>query len=128
MEPHKTLGERGEDYATWYLKWRKGFKILERNFHAQGGEIDIICWNPKEKIHILVEVKTRKSQAFGDGLESIHEGKIRKMKITAVRYFLWKCKMEDVPEFEIHGMVLTPSRGASFFHRPFEVEYYDRLS
>lgn len=126
MEPHKDLGTRGEDFAVGYLKWKKGFKVLERNFHAVGGEIDIIAWDPREKIHILVEVKTRKNEYFADGIDAITPHKLHKMQLAAMRYFLWKCQMRDVPDFEIHGMVLLP--GEKGFLKPeFEVEYYDEL-
>ena len=40
---HKT-GKFGEDFAVKILK-KKGYKILERNFHSRFGEIDVIASN-----------------------------------------------------------------------------------
>ena len=48
------LGKNGEELACKYLL-QKGFVIIERNFRAQQGEIDIIA---KEKdCMVFVEVK-----------------------------------------------------------------------
>ena len=51
----------GEDLATEFLR-KKGYKILERNFEANQGEIDIIAKDDKELV--FVEVKTRTDMAF----------------------------------------------------------------
>jgi len=40
----RNLFHTGEDLAVKYLI-HKGFKILERNYRIQGGEIDIIAQN-----------------------------------------------------------------------------------
>ena len=51
----------GEDLATEFLT-KKGYKILERNFEANQGEIDIIAKDNKELV--FVEVKTRTDMTF----------------------------------------------------------------
>lgn len=52
----KELGNFGEKSAVRFLK-RSGYKILERNFECDEGEVDIIC---RDKTTIaFVEVKTR---------------------------------------------------------------------
>lgn len=53
---HVTLGQQGEQVAADFLK-RKGYKIIERNWRARKGELDIIC--RKGKTIIFAEVKTR---------------------------------------------------------------------
>ena len=55
------LGKNGEEIATEFLR-KKGYKILERNFEASQGEIDIIAKDDKELV--FVEVKTRTDTAF----------------------------------------------------------------
>ena len=52
----RRLGNFGENAAARLLK-KKGYKILERSFVAEGREIDIIAKN-KECL-VFVEVKTR---------------------------------------------------------------------
>ena len=41
----RKLGTAGEDEATAFLE-KAGYRILERNFRAERGEIDIIAGDP----------------------------------------------------------------------------------
>jgi putative endonuclease len=50
------LGDRGENMAARYLR-NNGYKILERNFRCDLGEIDIVA--KQGRILVFVEVKTR---------------------------------------------------------------------
>lgn len=53
----KISGRKGEDAAAAYLK-KKKYKILNRNYAAVGGEIDIIARD--KSFIVFVEVKYRK--------------------------------------------------------------------
>jgi putative endonuclease len=53
------LGRWGEDQAVRYLK-KSGYRILKRNFHALGGEIDVVA--TKDAVLVFVEVKTQDGQ------------------------------------------------------------------
>lgn len=48
-------GKHYEDIASNYLQ-EKNYKIIDKNFYSQYGEIDIICMSPK-KILTFIEVK-----------------------------------------------------------------------
>ena len=53
----RETGDIGERAAAKYLRFRKHYRILERNYVAAGAEIDLIAGT---KTHdIFVEVKTR---------------------------------------------------------------------
>ncbi len=108
----KTLGAMGEIVAANFLT-KKGYRIIDRNFHAQGGEIDIIA-RDKAKDWILVEVKTRSTDTFGSGVEAITKSKIEKMCSAAERFFLQKLKMKEVPEFQIDAIILRVDQGKMF--------------
>ena len=58
----RTKGNIGEELAVKHLK-KKGYKIIERNFSCQFGEIDIIAKH--NNFYVFVEVKSRKSIGFG---------------------------------------------------------------
>lgn len=79
----KKEGDRGESVAAGYLR-EKGFLILERNYRYQRGEIDIVANDGDELV--FVEVKTRRSQAFGTPEESITSRKEDLLKRTAEGY------------------------------------------
>lgn len=88
MKLHKhniQLGKTGEDYAVYYLV-KKGYRVIERNFKARYGEIDIICIT--DDILVFVEVKTRIGDAFGKPEESVTAHKLREVIKTAQWYTL----------------------------------------
>lgn len=103
--PQKILGEQGENFAKTFLL-KKGLVFLEKNFHAQGGEIDLIFKDPKTNIYIFVEVKTRSNKSFGDIKESINFSKIKKMMRAISAYFFKKMKMRETPQFQIDAIFL----------------------
>jgi putative endonuclease len=76
-------GRRGEDIAWEYLK-KRGYKILERNYRCRYGEIDLIA---KDRgIIVFVEVKSRRSAAFGEPEESVGLAKQKKISTVALCY------------------------------------------
>jgi putative endonuclease len=58
-ESIKQIGSFGERLAKNFLI-KKEYRILTQNFHARGGEIDIIAYLEKNKEIVFVEVKTRR--------------------------------------------------------------------
>lgn len=72
----KQLGKSGEDLAIQFLK-RKGYKVLGRNVKLKFGEIDILA-EDKEDI-VLVEVKTKTSEEFGEPFEEVDYFKKKKL-------------------------------------------------
>ena len=76
-------GKTGENAATKFLK-KSGYKILERNFRKTYGEIDIIA-KCGENI-AFVEVKTRKSDAYGTPAEFVTREKQQKIIKCAYTY------------------------------------------
>ncbi len=73
-------GKEIEDFVLSYLE-REKFRLLERNFHCKGGELDLIMMVRDELV--FVEVRYRGSVDFGDGIESVDHHKQRKLRIAA---------------------------------------------
>jgi len=68
MAAKDELGRAGERRAVAHLTAR-GFDILDRNWRAAGGEVDVVA---RVGAHLVfVEVKTRRSDLFGDPLEAV---------------------------------------------------------
>lgn len=91
MHP-RHLGSIGEELAAKYLTSR-GFKVIARNFTIAGGEIDIIA--KKAGLLIFIEIKTRTSESFGRGDESLNYSKKRSLK-RAISKYLAKFTSGDI--------------------------------
>ncbi|MGB2868844.1 MAG: YraN family protein [Bacteroidota bacterium] len=86
-------GDRGEDLAAEYLV-KLGYRILERNYRFERGEIDIVAQEAEELV--FVEVKARTSVAFGFPEESVTPQKEEQI-INVAEGYLMEHEMDDVP-------------------------------
>lgn len=78
----KELGKQGENVAAEFLV-QHGYEIVERNVPFKEGEIDIIA--EKDGELCFIEVKTRRTQAFGVE-ESVSPRKLRRLRLAAARW------------------------------------------
>jgi putative endonuclease len=76
-------GNHGERLALDYMI-KQGLKLVEQNINSRYGEIDIVMRDDTE--WVFVEVRFRRSQEFGGGLESVNSNKQRKLINTAEHY------------------------------------------
>ena len=76
----KQIGDLAENVASEYLV-RSGHKIIDRNWKTKYCEIDIV--SQKDDILYFCEVKYRKSNNQGGGLDAITNKKINQMKFAA---------------------------------------------
>ena len=86
MASHNELGRIGEEIAVQYLL-RSGYIILKRNFFFDKAEIDIIAQKEESTI-VMVEVKTRNSDFFGDPQSFVTPAKIKFMVKAANEYIV----------------------------------------
>ena len=78
-----TSGALGEEQAANYLA-QKGYRIVQRNFRATGGEIDIVArW--KDTL-VFVEVKQRSYTAFGGPLAAVTKAKQLRIARAATQF------------------------------------------
>lgn len=87
----KKIGNEGEDTAVKYLK-SNGYKIIDRNFYARHGEIDIVAKQDKE--WVFIEVKTRTSDAFGRPIEAVDNLK-KKHLLNTIKYYIYSNKIQN---------------------------------
>lgn len=85
------IGKIGEDIATKYLE-NLGYVIIERNFVAKQGEIDIIARDKEELV--FLEVKTRTNDLYGKPVEAVNIPK-QKHLINTAKYYLYSKHLED---------------------------------
>src|SRR5690349_7544196 len=77
-------GVQAEDQAAAFLI-RHGLRLKERNYRCRMGEIDLILQDGNALV--FVEVRMRRSRAFGGAAESITASK-RARLIAAARHYL----------------------------------------
>ncbi|HSB81724.1 MAG TPA: YraN family protein [Candidatus Methylomirabilis sp.] len=92
IDPRQALGRRGEAVARAHLE-RRGIRILMENFSCPAGEIDLV--GRTRDTLIFIEVKTRKSRAFGPPQLAVHQRKQRQIVRTA-EWYLAEQRMPDV--------------------------------
>ena len=87
-------GTQAEDFACVFLR-ECGFEILERNFFARYGEIDIIAF--RDGVLVACEVKYRSGPGYGDPLESVDFRKQKKICRTMLYYYTRHGYSGDTP-------------------------------
>ena len=97
---HLKQGEDAEAACSRYLK-SQGLKLINTNFSCRLGEIDIIMLD--NNMLVFVEVRFRKNNNFGGGLESITAAKQRKLRRTAELYLQQNSQYENA-RFDVVSM------------------------
>ena len=82
--PHLEIGRAAEAAAARHLE-RIGYRILQNNFRARGGELDVIALDGTALA--IVEVRYRASDQYGGAAASITTNKRRRI-IRAARALL----------------------------------------
>ena len=89
---NRKLGSLKEQEAKQYLE-SLGYEILETNFYAKGGEIDLIA--REGEYLVFIEVKYRSTEKNGNPLEAVTLQKQNKILRTA-NYYMYK---NQIPEY-----------------------------
>lgn len=105
MADHNDLGKLGEELAVNYLTG-KGYKILERNWRNIHKEVDIIAMDGPDLV--IVEVKTRQSDEYGDPDLAVTKRKQR-MLIAAANAYITRNKLDVETRFDIVSIILKDS-------------------
>jgi putative endonuclease len=80
---HIDLGKSGEDLAAaWYR--RRGYGVLDRNWRCSTGEIDLVA--RRDHLLVVVEVKTRRTDAYGVPALAVTAAKQQRLRRLAARW------------------------------------------
>ena len=110
---HLQLGKRGEDAAEEFLL-AKGFHILFRNYRFQKAEVDIVA--SYNNLLVLIEVKTRRSNNFGNPEEFVSKRK-QELFYEASEEFLTEHQLDYEVRFDVVSIIGT--------NPPFEIEHIE---
>ena len=94
----KLLGRIGEKKAEKHLK-SVGYKILDKNFTTNLGEIDLVAQDGE--YIVFVEVKTRANTDFGNPSEAVNHKKRQKYKNLASLYLQKNGKTDCPCRFDV---------------------------
>ena len=111
MAKHNELGKKGELLARKFLE-TEGFEILETNWRHEKDEIDIIALNHDELV--IVEVKTRSTDYFGDPSEAVGKAK-EKFIIRAAEAYIEMSDLNMDTRFDIIS-IITNSKEENIEH------------
>jgi len=107
-EHRKSLGKKGEDLAASYLQKNQGYRIIQRNYRCVFGEVDIIAKD--HDVLSFIEVRTRKSEDFGNPKESITKRKQDQISKVALE-FISKHNLHHMKaRFDVVAVSLLPDR------------------
>lgn len=103
MADHNILGKDGEKIALEMLQ-NKGYKILETNWRFKRDEIDIIAIDNDELV--IVEVKTRSTDFFGDPEDAVDEAKMHRL-VNAANEYIEQNNMELECRYDIISVIIN---------------------
>jgi putative endonuclease len=100
-------GKKGEELAVVHLQ-KLGYRILERNYRCPLGEIDIVA-RDKDTI-VFVEVKSRKTEEFGEPELAVGKTKQRKLALISLYYLAQKNDSPVKARFDVVAVKMLRDR------------------
>lgn len=98
----RSIGTDYERVAGKFLE-TQGYEILDYNFHARMGEIDIVAMH--QGYLVFVEVKYRTSMVKGAPLEAISQNKQKTICKSALFYMKKKGLLNCPVRFDVVGIL-----------------------
>ncbi len=100
-------GKAGEEIAANHLQ-KLGYRILERNYRCPLGEIDLVA-TEKDTL-VFVEVKSRKTELFGDPELAVGKAKQKKIALISTYYLSQKGPLPEKARFDVVAVKMLPGR------------------
>ena len=121
-ESNRATGAAGEELAAAYLRTLR-YVIVERNFRCRGGEVDIIARDGTTLV--FVEVKTRRSSAFGVPQLAVTGFKQRQIARAAQTWLAKQRQLGKAARFDVVAVRLSLRDPPTVEHIPnaFDLPY-----
>jgi putative endonuclease len=102
-----STGKRGEEIAAAHLSGA-GYRIIERNYRCLFGEIDIVA--EEGETLVFVEVKSRRTAAYGDPQLAVGLEKQKKISRIALHYLAERRWRHRPARFDVVAVKLLPGQ------------------
>lgn len=114
--PPRERGSHAEDLACRFLL-RQGLRLVARNYRCRRGEIDLILHDAGNLV--FVEVRYRRQDRYGSGLESVDRRKQRRISLCAAHYLLRHPQQANRPaRFDV--VAVGPDGGIDWIRNAFD--------
>lgn len=107
------VGAYGERVAVAHLI-EQGMVVLDRNWRCRDGEVDIIA--REGDTLVFLEVKTRRSDAFGAPVEAVVPGKTRRLRKVAMQWLARSGLHPRHIRFDVLSVLPQPTGSAHVEH------------
>jgi putative endonuclease len=98
-------GKQGEDIAVAHLR-KTGYQIVAQNYRCLYGEVDIIARDGDTIV--FIEVKSRKSETFGQPQEAVGLEKQKKLSRISLHYLQQKRLESCNARFDVIAVKMLP--------------------
>lgn len=99
-------GKQGEEIAAAYLAG-EGYRIVDRNYRCLFGEVDIVA-KDKDTI-VFIEVKSRKSDLYGDPQTAVSLEKQKKLCRISLKYLEERHLYPCDARFDVVAVKMLPA-------------------
>lgn len=112
---NQTLGAFGEQAVVDYLH-HLSIEIIERNWRIREGEIDIVARH-SNGAYAFIEVKTRRSLAFGHPLEAISREKGYRLQRLSLAWLAVNRAFGETYTIDCAAVLISPTGQATVEYR-----------
>jgi putative endonuclease len=101
-----STGKRGEELAAAHLA-EAGYRIIECNYRCLFGEIDIVA--EEGETLVFIEVKSRRSESYGEPQLAVGHQKQKKISRIAMHYLKERRLCHRPARFDVVAVKLRPA-------------------
>jgi putative endonuclease len=106
------LGRRAEDLALRHLEGA-GLELLTRNYRSRGGEIDLVMLDPRSRVLVFVEVRSRSRADYGGAAATVGYAKQRRITLAARHLLRSRRELRRLPaRFDVVAIDAQPATTA----------------
>jgi putative endonuclease len=106
-QARRRTGSEGEDLAARHLE-AQGYRILARGYRTRFGELDLVASHGP--LLVFVEVKSRRSDAFGPPAAAVHAAKQARLARLAAHFMATRGPADTACRFDVIAVTLGGPR------------------